>query len=100
MSTAVLVDALRKRYPGSDTLAVDGFDLPVPAGTVHWLPGPDGAGKTAAVRFLTTLLRADGGDGGGRGVFEGPPADLLHAPASFTDEHLARHVRGHQRAAG
>ncbi|WP_106401112.1 ATP-binding cassette domain-containing protein [Actinocorallia populi] len=41
--------------------ALDGFDLAVPAGSVHGLLGPNGAGKTTAVRVLTTLLRPDGG---------------------------------------
>jgi ABC-2 type transport system ATP-binding protein len=50
---------LRKRY--GDTDALDGFELAVPAGTVHGLLGPNGAGKTTAVRVLTTLTRPDGG---------------------------------------
>jgi ABC-2 type transport system ATP-binding protein len=61
IATAVSAEALRKRYPGSDEFALDGFDLSVPAGTVHGLLGPNGAGKTTAVRILATLLRADGG---------------------------------------
>ncbi|GAA2735466.1 ATP-binding cassette domain-containing protein [Actinocorallia aurantiaca] len=50
---------LTKAFGG--TRALDGFDLEVPAGTVHGLLGPNGAGKTTAVRVLTTLLRPDGG---------------------------------------
>jgi ABC-2 type transport system ATP-binding protein len=61
MVAAVSAQALSKRYPGSDRHALDGFDLSVPAGTVHGLLGPNGAGKTTAVRILATLLRADGG---------------------------------------
>jgi ABC-2 type transport system ATP-binding protein len=61
MAAAVSAEALRKRYPGSAELALDGFDLCVPPGTVHGLLGPNGAGKTTAVRILATLLRADGG---------------------------------------
>jgi len=61
MAVAVLADALRKHYPGAGEPALDGFDLSVPAGTVHGLLGPNGAGKTTAVRILATLLRADGG---------------------------------------
>jgi ABC-2 type transport system ATP-binding protein len=61
MVAAVSAEALRKRYPGSETPALGGFDLSVPPGTVHGLLGPNGAGKTTAVRILTTLLRADAG---------------------------------------
>jgi ABC-2 type transport system ATP-binding protein len=53
--------ALRKRYAGSATPALDGFDLTVPPATVHGLLGPNGAGKTTAVRILCTLLRPDSG---------------------------------------
>ncbi|WP_232664412.1 ATP-binding cassette domain-containing protein [Pseudonocardia sp. TRM90224] len=61
MATAVLAEALRKRYPAAPHPALDGFDLTVSAGTVHGLLGPNGAGKTTAVRILATLLRPDGG---------------------------------------
>ncbi len=37
-------------------------------------------------------LGPDGGDAGGRIVFEGPPRKLVETPGSFTGEHLARHV--------
>ena len=60
-AAAVTAEAIRKRYPGSDEQALDGFDLAVPSGTIHGLLGPNGAGKTTAVRILTTLLRADSG---------------------------------------
>ncbi len=56
---AIRAEGLRKHYQGH--AALDGFDLTVPAGTVHGLLGPNGAGKTTAVRVLATLLRADGG---------------------------------------
>jgi ABC-2 type transport system ATP-binding protein len=65
---AVLADALRKHYPRSPHPALAGFDLSVPAGTVHGLLGPNGAGKTTAVRILATLLRADGGHAAVDGV--------------------------------
>ena len=55
----IRVDGLRKRF--GTTQALDGFDLAVPAGTVHGLLGRNGAGKTTAVRILTTLLRPDAG---------------------------------------
>ncbi|MET8368436.1 ATP-binding cassette domain-containing protein [Micromonospora profundi] len=55
----VVAEGLGKRY--GPTLALDTFDLAVPAGTVHGLLGPNGAGKTTAVRILATLLRFDTG---------------------------------------
>lgn len=57
--TAISAIGLRKQY--GRIAALDGFDLEVPAGTVHGLLGPNGAGKTTAVRCLSTLTRADAG---------------------------------------
>lgn len=42
--------------------ALDGVDLDVPRGAFFALLGANGAGKTTAVRILTGLLRADGGE--------------------------------------
>ena len=56
---AIVAAGLRKQYGA--TKALDGFDLTVPAGTVHGLLGPNGAGKTTAVRVLSTLVRATAG---------------------------------------
>ncbi len=50
---------LRKRF--GDGVALDGFDLTVEPGRVCALLGSNGAGKTTAVRILTTLLRPDAG---------------------------------------
>jgi len=61
MSTeySVLATGMRKRY--GDKHALDGFDLAVARGTVHALLGSNGAGKTTAVRILSTLIRMDAG---------------------------------------
>ena len=58
-SAAIEAEGLRKSY--GDVEALNGIDLRVPAGTVLGLLGPYGAGKTTAVRILTTLLPPDGG---------------------------------------
>jgi ABC-2 type transport system ATP-binding protein len=43
------------------TQALAGLDLEVEAGTILGVLGPNGSGKTTAVRVLTTLLRPDRG---------------------------------------
>ena len=53
---AVRGTAMRHRF--GDTVAVDGVDLEVAAGTVFGLLGPNGAGKTTTIRMITTLLPA------------------------------------------
>jgi ABC-2 type transport system ATP-binding protein len=56
---ALEVTALRKSF--GDTVALDGIDLNVGAGTVFALLGPNGAGKTTT-QILSTLIGADGGE--------------------------------------
>jgi ABC-2 type transport system ATP-binding protein len=59
-STPVITTrGLTKSFGSLDVLR--GVDLSVPRGSVFALLGSNGAGKTTAVRILTTLLRADGG---------------------------------------
>lgn len=43
------------------TLAVDSLDLAIPRGVVYGLLGPNGSGKTTAMRMLTGLLRPSAG---------------------------------------
>ncbi|GIG70339.1 ATP-binding cassette domain-containing protein [Phytomonospora endophytica] len=56
---ALVADGLRKTFGKTEALA--GFDLRVKEGTVCGLLGPNGSGKTTAIRIMATLLRADGG---------------------------------------
>jgi ABC-2 type transport system ATP-binding protein len=58
-SHAIEIAGLAKSYGDQEVLK--GVDLAVPRGTVFALLGSNGAGKTTAVRILSTLLRADGG---------------------------------------
>jgi ABC-2 type transport system ATP-binding protein len=46
---------------GQTVRALDGFDLTVARGTVTGLLGPNGSGKTTAVRILSTILSPDAG---------------------------------------
>jgi len=56
---AIEIAGLTKSYDDHEVLK--GLDLSVPGGTIVALLGSNGAGKTTAVRILSTLLRADGG---------------------------------------
>src|ERR1039457_255626 len=56
---AILVEGLTKSF--GEVKALRGIDLSVPRGTVLGVLGPTAAGKTTAVRILTTLMRPDGG---------------------------------------
>ena len=50
---------LRKTF--GPTIAVDGIDLDIPAGSFYGVVGPNGAGKTTTLSMATGLLTPDGG---------------------------------------
>ncbi|MEO6090711.1 MAG: ATP-binding cassette domain-containing protein [Umezawaea sp.] len=56
---AIAVSGLRKSFGGK--VVLDGIDLEVREGTTFALLGQNGAGKTTAVRILSTLIGFDGG---------------------------------------
>jgi len=56
---AIEIVGLTKSY--GDQAVLQGVDLAVPAGSIYALLGSNGAGKTTAVKILSTLLKADGG---------------------------------------
>ncbi|MFB8148041.1 ABC transporter ATP-binding protein [Microbacterium sp. NPDC056003] len=55
----LVLRGVSKRF--GDTLAVDGIDLTVPAGTFYGLVGPNGAGKTTTLSLIAGLLEPDRG---------------------------------------
>jgi len=75
-STAVLVDDVWKAFGKAPKAvqALRGISLEVPRGQVLGLLGPNGSGKTTAVRVLTTLIQPDRG----RAEIEG--IDVVRSP--------------------
>jgi ABC-2 type transport system ATP-binding protein len=71
---ALELRGLTKRYDDG-TLAVEDFDLTVPAGAFFGLLGPNGAGKTTLISAICNLIRVTDGD---VRVF-GKPAHTLEA---------------------
>src|ERR1700731_716075 len=62
MQYSIEADTLKKTFTGKhEVRALDGVTFHVDEGTVFGLLGPNGSGKTTAVRILTTILRSDGG---------------------------------------
>jgi ABC-2 type transport system ATP-binding protein len=57
---AIVAEGLGKRY--GEQWALRDFDLDVPAGSVLGLLGHNGAGKTTAIRILTTLAQPSAGN--------------------------------------
>ncbi len=57
--SAIWVSGLHKAF--GDTVVLDDIDLEVPEATVFALLGPNGSGKTTALRILSTLIPADAG---------------------------------------
>ena len=58
---AVVAQGLSKTFARGDVKALVDFNLEVPMGKVVGLLGPNGSGKTTAVRILSTILPADAG---------------------------------------
>jgi len=59
MSAVLESSGLTKRF--GNTTAVDGLSLSVAGGEIFGLVGPDGAGKTTAMRLLTGVMSATAG---------------------------------------
>ena len=85
----IFAEGLGKRY--GDLWALRDVDLDVPQGTVLGLLGHNGAGKTTAVRILTTLLRPTEG----RAAVAGH--DVVADAATVRTQVRPRRPAGHRR---
>ncbi|RWR21236.1 ABC transporter ATP-binding protein [Microbacterium enclense] len=84
---AIRVRGLTKSY--GDVRVLDGVDLDVERGTIVALLGSNGAGKTTAVRILSTLLRADGGTAVVHGADVATQAARVRGSISLTGQFAA-----------
>lgn len=58
---AIVTHGLARSF--GSVVAVESLDLDVPTGELFGLVGPDGAGKSTAIRMLSGILHSTGGDG-------------------------------------
>ncbi|MEV0295215.1 ABC transporter ATP-binding protein [Nocardia sp. NPDC050710] len=65
------VDAVRFHYPGTETAALDGVSLEIPAGSTLALVGPTGAGKSTIVKLLARLYDLPAGEAAGAILVDG-----------------------------
>ncbi|MEU4240081.1 ATP-binding cassette domain-containing protein [Actinoplanes sp. NPDC026619] len=83
----ITVRGLRKSY--GTQVVLDGLDLDVPRGTVFSLLGANGAGKTTAVKILSTLLSADAGEARVAGHDVAREPDAVRAAIGVTGQFSA-----------
>lgn len=82
---AIETRGVSKGYP-PDTVALDGLDLQVPAGSVYVLVGPNGAGKSTTLRVLLDLVRADRGTASVLGIDPAAQPALARAQIGYVPE--------------
>nr|BAO66521.1 ABC transporter [Streptomyces sp. MJ635-86F5] len=85
---AIHASGLAKNY-GGKVQALAGFDLTVPRGIVFGLLGPNGSGKTTAVKCLTTLARYDRGTARVAGFDVAAEPEQVRARIGLTGQYAA-----------
>ncbi len=84
---AIEIAGLTKSY--GDHVVLTSVDLSIPAGTICALLGSNGAGKTTAIRILSTLLKADGGTASVNGYDVATHPEQVRESISLTGQFAA-----------
>jgi ABC-2 type transport system ATP-binding protein len=85
--TAIAVKGLTKSYKQVSVL--NGVDFEVEKGSIFALLGSNGAGKTTAIKILTTLLKSDGGTATVNGFDITKNSDEVRQSISLTGQFAA-----------
>ena len=86
-NTAIYVSSLKKSY--QDKKVLKNVTFSVPSGSIYALLGSNGAGKTTAIRILTTQIKADSGDVQIEGYHVTKQAEKIHKIISLTGQFAA-----------
>jgi ABC-2 type transport system ATP-binding protein len=90
MPYSIEVEDLKKTFTGKlEVRALDGVSFAVEEGTVFGLLGPNGSGKTTAVRILTTILQADSGHARVLGYDVAKKASLVRSLIGLAGQYAA-----------
>jgi len=57
----IVLDGVTKKYPGTDSAAVDDIHLEIAPGDIVMLVGPSGCGKTTTMRMINRLIEPTSG---------------------------------------
>lgn len=86
-SLAVSVEGLKKAY--KDHTVLNGVNFQVQRGSVFALLGSNGAGKTTAIKILTTLIQADEGKAEVCGIDVADSPEQVREKTSLTGQNIA-----------
>jgi ABC-type branched-subunit amino acid transport system ATPase component/ABC-type branched-subunit amino acid transport system permease subunit len=87
----LLLAARNLSFSAGSRLILDGFDIQVLAGRISAVIGPNGSGKTTAIRILSGAIRPDRGsiEVGGAEVCAGHELDLVARGIARTFQHTS-----------
>ena len=82
-ATALALRGVRKTWRGAAGPVLDGLDLSIEPGSVAWVGGSNGAGKTTMLRVAAGLIAPEAGSIEAFGVSPSPSRAAFHRLVSF-----------------